>query len=127
MKIAQIFQKALFFFLKIDDVFVLRLIWVQIYVYEKCFAHKKREEKNLWLCAQILLNIIATYSLSLESLRHFVIMERMNAQRKNIVKMLLYHISLDWLTLVLECRVVITVFDSSFFSRGGKINAAIII
>jgi hypothetical protein len=34
------------FFLKIDDVFVLRLIWVQIYVYEKCFAHKKKEREK---------------------------------------------------------------------------------
>ena len=43
-----------FFRKKIDDVFVLRLIWVQIYVYEKCFAHKK----NLWVSALILLNIV---------------------------------------------------------------------
>lgn len=44
-KIAQIFSR--FFFharSKIDDVFVLRLIWVQIYVYEKCFAHKRSSE-----------------------------------------------------------------------------------
>lgn len=51
---------------KIDDVFVLRLIWVQIYVYEKCFLHIRKT--NLWLCALIILNIVLLVS-SLSLLR----------------------------------------------------------
>jgi hypothetical protein len=75
---------------------------------------RKKKEKNLWLWAQILLlNIVAL----LESLRHFVIMWTNERTEKK------YHISLDWLTPSM-CHPMSS--EKTFFSRGGKIKAAII-